>query len=128
MGASIGVQPNNTRLLRALGMCIVIEQLRTVIRHWWEQIISWLTANPERSSWEIFQEMQRRSPDAITLCKSARESRGMRNIRAHLLETREKQWQTEVIHGTTPSPVSSAENPARILCSPPVVLPSVRDG
>ena len=28
----------------------------------WEQIISWLVANPERSSGDIFRELQRRSP------------------------------------------------------------------
>jgi len=28
----------------------------------WEQITSWLTANPERSSGDIFRELQRRSP------------------------------------------------------------------
>jgi hypothetical protein len=28
----------------------------------WEQIFSWLQANPERSSGDIFRELQRRSP------------------------------------------------------------------
>src|SRR6266571_3509897 len=52
-------------------------------------------------------------PDALTHSKSARESRGMRNIRACLLETVEEQWLAEVIHGPMPSTASSAANPAR---------------
>jgi hypothetical protein len=39
--------------------------------------------------------------------------RGMRKIRAHLLETFEEQWQEEVIYGPSPPPISPAENPAR---------------
>jgi hypothetical protein len=34
----------------------------------------------------------------------------MRKIRANLLETIEDEWQTEVIHGASPPPVSSAAN------------------
>src|SRR2546421_8906280 len=37
----------------------------------WEQIFSWLQANPERSGGDIFRELQRRSQDAINPCKSA---------------------------------------------------------
>ena len=37
----------------------------------WELILSWLVANPERSSGDIFRELQRRSPDGINPCKSA---------------------------------------------------------
>jgi len=40
----------------------------------WDQIISWLVANPERSSSDIFRELQRRSPEALTHYKSARSS------------------------------------------------------
>src|SRR5947209_8577512 len=43
--------------------------------------------------------------DAINRYKSARESRGMRKIRASLLETREEQWQEEVIRGPSRPPV-----------------------
>jgi hypothetical protein len=41
--------------------------------------------------------------------------RVLRNIRAYLLETREEQWQAEVIRGLSLPTVSLAENPARIL-------------
>jgi hypothetical protein len=81
----------------------------------WEQIFSWLVANPERSSGDIFRELQRRSPGRYQPLQIRTLQRGMRNIRAHLLETRQEQWQVEVIRGTSLPPVASAENPARIL-------------
>src|SRR2546425_438047 len=80
----------------------------------WEQILSWLVANPERSSGDIFRELQRRSPGRYQPLQIRTLQRGMRKIRASLLETVEEQWQAEVIHGRSPQPVSSAENPARI--------------
>jgi len=45
--------------------------------------------------------------DAINRCKSARESRGMQKIRAYLLQSVEEHWQTEVIRGSSPLPVSA---------------------
>ena len=68
----------------------------------WEQIFSWLLANPERSSGDIFRELQRRSPGRYQLLQIRTLQRGMRKIRAHLLETREEQWQVEVIRGPSP--------------------------
>src|SRR5256885_5859662 len=79
----------------------------------WEQILSWLVANPERSSGDIFRELQRRSPGRYQPLQIRTLQRGMRKIRASLLETVEEQWQEEVIRGSSPPPVSSAENPAR---------------
>jgi hypothetical protein len=79
----------------------------------WEQIMSWLIANPERSSGDIFRELQRFSPGRYQPLQIRTLQRGMRKIRAHLLETVEEQWQAEVIRGSSPPPVSSAENPAR---------------
>jgi hypothetical protein len=79
----------------------------------WEQILSWLVANPERSSGDIFRELQRRSPGRYHPLQIRTLQRGMRKIRASLLETVEEQWQAEVIHGRSPQPVSSAANPAR---------------
>jgi hypothetical protein len=73
----------------------------------WEQIISWLVANPERSSGDIFQELQRRSPGRYQPLQIRTLQRGMRKIRAYLLEAREEQWQEEVIRGPSPSPVSA---------------------
>jgi hypothetical protein len=37
----------------------------------WEQILSWLVANPERNSGDIFCELQHLPPDAISHCTSA---------------------------------------------------------
>jgi hypothetical protein len=79
----------------------------------WEQIFFWLQANPERSSGDIFRELQRRSPGRYQPLQIRTLQRGMRKIRASLLETVEEQWQEEVIRGSSPPPVSSAENPAR---------------
>ncbi len=73
----------------------------------WEQIISWVIANPERSSGDIFRELQRRSPGRYQPLQIRTLQRGMRKIRAHLLEAVEEQWQAEVICGPSPSPVSA---------------------
>ena len=72
----------------------------------WERITSWLMANPERSSGDIFRELQRLSPGRYQPLQIRTLQRGMRKIRAHLLETVEEQWQTEVIRGASPPPVS----------------------
>jgi hypothetical protein len=68
----------------------------------WEQILSWLLANPERSSGDIFRELQCRSPGRYQPLQIRTLQRGMRNIRAFLLETQQEQWQDEVIRGPLP--------------------------
>jgi hypothetical protein len=70
----------------------------------WKQIFSWLQANPERSSGDIFREWQRCSPGRYQPLQIRTLQRGMRKIRAYLLETVEDGWQGEVI--CRPSPVS----------------------
>jgi len=70
----------------------------------WEQIFSWLQANPERSSGDIFRELQRRSPGHYQPLQIRTLQRGMRKIRDYLLETMEEHWQEEVIRGPTPVP------------------------
>lgn len=62
----------------------------------------WLVANPERSSGNLFRELQRRSPGRYQPLQIRTLQRGMRRIRAHLLEAFEDQWQDEVIHGRSP--------------------------
>jgi hypothetical protein len=79
----------------------------------WEQILSWLVANPERSSGDIFRELQHRSPGHYQPFQIRTLQRGMRKIRAYLLEIVEEQWQAEVIHGRSPQSVLSVANPAR---------------
>src|SRR5947209_17302699 len=69
----------------------------------WEQIFSWLVANPERSSGDIFRELQRRSPGRYQPLQIRTLQRGMRKIRAHFLQNREDQWQEEVIRDPKPT-------------------------
>jgi hypothetical protein len=69
-----------------------------------------LDANPERSSGDIFRELQRLSPGRYHPLQIRTLQRGMRKIRAHLLETWEDQWQEEVINGRLPALVSQAES------------------
>jgi hypothetical protein len=71
--------------------------------------MAWLLANPERSSGDIFRELQCHSPGRYQPLQIRTLQRGMRKIRAHLLRTFEEQWQEEVIHGRSPTPVFLAE-------------------
>ena len=71
----------------------------------WEQILSWLVSNPERSSGDIFRELQRRTPGRYQPLQIRTPQRGMRKIRASLLQTVEEQWQEEVIRGPSRPPV-----------------------
>ena len=77
----------------------------------WEQIFSWLQVNPGRSSGDIFRELQHRSPGRYQPLQIRTLQRGMRKIRAYLLETREEQWQKKVIRGPLLSPVSTEGPP-----------------
>ena len=79
----------------------------------WEQILSWLVANPERSSGDIFRELQHCSPGRYQPLQIRTLQRGMRNIRTHLLETFEDQWQDEVIRGPSPTPVLPVERASK---------------
>jgi hypothetical protein len=78
----------------------------------WEQIFSWLLTNPERSSGDIFRELQRLSPGRYQPLQIRTLQRGMRKIRAHLLEIVKNGWQEEVIAGPSPSPVFAKGPPA----------------
>jgi hypothetical protein len=75
----------------------------------WEQILSWLVANPERSSGDIFRELQRLSPGRYQPLQIRTLQRGMRKIRAYLLETVKDGWQEEVIRGPSPTSISPVE-------------------
>src|SRR5947209_489053 len=80
----------------------------------WEQILFWLIASPERSSGDIFRELQRRSPGRYQPLQIRTLQRGMRKIRAYLLETVEEQWQDEVIHGRSPPSMEPLEDTTSI--------------
>ena len=79
----------------------------------WEQITSWLLANPERSSGDIFRELQSRFPGCYQPLQIRTLQRGMRKIRAYLLHTFEEQWQEEVISSPAPTPIAPAERATR---------------
>ena len=76
----------------------------------WEQITTWLIAHPERSSGDIFRELQRLSPGRYHPLQIRTLQRGMRKIRAHLLATFEEQWQEELINQQLPASVPPAES------------------
>jgi hypothetical protein len=65
---------------------------------------AFLVAHPERSSGDMFRELQRLSPGRYQPLQIRTLQRGMRKIRSHLLETFEDQWGAEVIHGQAPVP------------------------
>jgi hypothetical protein len=84
----------------------------------WEQILSWLIANPERSSGDIFRELQRLCPGRYQPLHIRTLQRGMRKIRTYLLETFEEQWQEEVIRGPSLVAISPTERATRICYLP----------
>jgi hypothetical protein len=61
--------------------------------------------NPQRSSGEIFRELQRLSPGRYQPLHIRTLQRGIRKKRAYLLETQEEQWRAEVIQGLFPLPI-----------------------
>jgi hypothetical protein len=63
----------------------------------WEQILSWMQADPTRTSGDILRELQALFPGRYHPQQVRTLQRGMRKIRAHLLTTREEQWQQELI-------------------------------
>ncbi len=75
----------------------------------WEQIASWVQTNPERSSGDIFRELQRLSPGRYQPLQIRTLQRGMRKIRAFLLETSLEPWPEEVIQGQASDPVEPAQ-------------------
>ncbi len=74
-----------------------------------------MVSNPERSSGDIFRELQCRSPGRYQPLQIRTLQRGMRKIRASLLETVEEHWQEEVIRGPSASPDSARCSTRHIL-------------
>lgn len=56
----------------------------------WELILSWVQANPTRSSGDILRELQSLSPGRYEGSHLRTLQRGMRKIRAHLLQTQQE--------------------------------------
>jgi site-specific recombinase XerD len=64
----------------------------------WEQILSWVQADPTRSSGDIFRELQSRCPGRYQPGHLRTLQRGMRKIRTYVLVTREEPRHHDVIH------------------------------
>jgi hypothetical protein len=75
----------------------------------WEQITSWLVANPERTGVDIFHELQHLYPGRFRSTQVRTLQRGIQKIRARLLVTFDDQWGEEVVNGHTPAPELRAE-------------------
>jgi hypothetical protein len=81
----------------------------------WEQITSWVIANPERSSGDIFRELQCRSPGRYQPLQIRTLQRGnAQDPSSPDSETFDERWQAEVIRGSSPVLISPAERTARI--------------
>jgi hypothetical protein len=68
----------------------------------WEQITSWLTADPTLTGVQIFEQLQQRSPGRYRPNQVRTLQRGLSKLRARLLLTFEDQWSQEVINGQVP--------------------------
>ncbi len=79
----------------------------------WEQIISWLVANPQRSPRRPLPGVAAPLPRTLSALPHPHTRARHAEKTSPLLEIVEEQWQAEVICGPAPPPVSSAANPAR---------------
>jgi hypothetical protein len=75
----------------------------------WEQITSWLTADPTLTGVQIFQQLQQLSPGRYRPSQVRTLQRGLSKLRARLLVTFEDQWGEEVVNGQAPAPELHAE-------------------
>ena len=81
----------------------------------WEQIISWLIAGPERSSGDLFRELQRLPLGRYHPLQIRTHEPGIRkNSRSPGSQPFEEQWHEEVIHGPSPTSVLQVERTAGI--------------
>lgn len=89
----------------------------------WEKILSWMQADPTRTSGDIFRELQAVFPGRYQPLQVRTLQRGMSKIRAHLLTLREEPWQQELIHGKIPATSSQRKEPSvEHDASPPLLL------
>src|SRR5712691_10611792 len=75
----------------------------------WEQITSWLLANPELTGVDIFQKLEQVSPGRYRPTQLRTLQRGLSKLRTRLLVTFEDQWGEEVVNGQAPAPELRAE-------------------
>src|SRR6266700_2788259 len=70
----------------------------------WEQISSWLLANPELTGVDIFHKLEQLSPGRYRPTQVRTLQRGLGKLRGRLLVTFHDQWGEEVVNGHTPTP------------------------
>lgn len=75
----------------------------------WEQITSWLIANPVLTGIEIFHRLEEVSPGKYRPNQARTLQRGLVKLRARLLVTFEDQWGNEPLSGQAPAPELRAE-------------------
>lgn len=74
-----------------------------------ERILAWVRAHPERSTRDLFEELQHLFPGRYQESQYPALQRVVRKIRAHLRKQAEEPWPIEIIHG--PEPCSHALEP-----------------
>jgi len=70
----------------------------------WEQISSWLLANPELTGVDIFHKLEQLFPGRYRPTQVRTLQRGLGKLRGRLLVTFTDQWGEEVVNGHTPTP------------------------
>jgi hypothetical protein len=75
----------------------------------WDQISSWLLANPELTGVDLFQKLEQLSPGRYRPTQLRTLQRGLGKIRARLLVTFDDHWGEEVVNGHIPAPELRAE-------------------
>jgi len=75
----------------------------------WDEITTWLRAQPDLTAAEIFRQLQRLYPGRYRSTQVRTLQRGLSKLRAHLLVTFNDQWDEEVVNGYAPVPELRAE-------------------
>jgi len=75
----------------------------------WEQVTSWLLANPALTGVDIFHKLEQLSPGRYRPTQVRTLQRGLGKLRARLLVTFDDQWGEEVVNGQAPAPELRAE-------------------
>jgi hypothetical protein len=80
----------------------------------WEQITSWLLANPELTGVDIFHKLEQLSPGRYRPTQVRTLQRGLGKLRTRLLVTFDDQWGEEVVNGLPSVPALRAEIVAEV--------------
>jgi hypothetical protein len=80
----------------------------------WEQIISWLFANPELTGVDIFHKLEQLSPGRYRPTQVRTLQRGLSKLPTQLLVTFDDQWGEELVNGLPSVPQLGAEIVAEV--------------